>query len=214
MSKRSCFHFVYRTTNTINGKFYIGIHSTWSLDDGYLGSGTRLRRSIQKYGKEHFECKLLQFFTTRQEAFDSEVLEVSKHLEDPLCMNLRPGGAGGWTVEQQRKNSAKAQIAIRILWSTDPEWARSRSLKITEANKRRGVSPKFKYDWTGKHHAEKSKRRIGRKNSVHQSGSGNSQYGKVWMMHEERKESMRVTKDQVQQLTLDGWVMGRRMKWK
>lgn len=31
------FHIIYKTTNLINGKIYVGLHSTDNVDDGYLG---------------------------------------------------------------------------------------------------------------------------------------------------------------------------------
>lgn len=37
-------HFmVYKTTNLINKKIYIGVHSTRDINDSYLGSGKLLR---------------------------------------------------------------------------------------------------------------------------------------------------------------------------
>jgi hypothetical protein len=56
------YFFVYKTTNKKNGKFYIGIHSTNDLNDGYLGSGTILKSSIKKNGKENFKLEYLEFF--------------------------------------------------------------------------------------------------------------------------------------------------------
>ena len=47
-------HFIYRTTNLLNGKFYVGRHSTTNMNDGYFGSGIVLKKAIEKYGIENY----------------------------------------------------------------------------------------------------------------------------------------------------------------
>lgn len=33
------YHYIYKITRNQDGKFYVGMHSTDDLDDGYFGSG-------------------------------------------------------------------------------------------------------------------------------------------------------------------------------
>ena len=51
-------YYIYMTTNLINGMRYIGKHYG-ELTDGYLGSGTKLKQDIQKFGKENFKKEIL-----------------------------------------------------------------------------------------------------------------------------------------------------------
>lgn len=207
VAERKRFHFLYRTTNLVNGKYYIGVHSTWNLDDGYLGSGNILRRSVSKYGKESFVCEVLQFFNTRESAFSAEIKEVSEHLGKPLCMNLVEGGLGGsWKAATARWN---------WLLKNDPVWTAWMRSRWSAAMRRRWLDfPELmaetrseRFTFEGRSHSEESKRKMGLANSLKQAGSLNSQYGTVWMVKE--GVSAKVNLVDVDDRKRDGWIRGR-----
>jgi len=89
------YHFFYRTTCLITGKYYFGIHSTDDLDDGYLGSGKILQQSLKKHGKENHIREILNFFLSRETLQEHEIKFVNDDcVKDQMCMNLALGGAG------------------------------------------------------------------------------------------------------------------------
>jgi len=57
--------FIYKTTNLINNKIYVGKHKT-SANDGYLGSGLILGYAVDKYGKENFKREILEYGKFRE----------------------------------------------------------------------------------------------------------------------------------------------------
>lgn len=92
------YNFVYRITNKLNGMIYIGVHSTNDLNDGYMGSGLRIRRAITRYGAEHFTREILQFFDSLDEAYKLEAKIVDKaFVERKDTYNIKQGGQGGGT---------------------------------------------------------------------------------------------------------------------
>lgn len=52
--------YIYKTTNLINGKFYIGKHKSEKYDPSYYGSGKIIRLAIKKYGLENFKNEVLE----------------------------------------------------------------------------------------------------------------------------------------------------------
>jgi uncharacterized protein YlzI (FlbEa/FlbD family) len=92
-------YIIYETTNLINGKKYIGKHKTSNLDDNYLGSGLYLQKSIQKYGRENFERKVLFVFDNENEMEEKEKELVNSELiRNDQYYNISLGGQGGITV--------------------------------------------------------------------------------------------------------------------
>ena len=87
------YHYFYKITNNLNDHYYYGIHSTDNLDDGYMGSGTRLRYAYKKYGIENFTKEILKFFETREDAAKHEAEIVNEMLiRDENCYNIVLGG--------------------------------------------------------------------------------------------------------------------------
>lgn len=95
----SMYHFIYKTTCSVTGRFYMGMHSTFDLDDGYLGSGKILGQSINLHGIECHTREIIQFCESREELVVLEIFWINQDLlNNPKCMNLALGGHGGATI--------------------------------------------------------------------------------------------------------------------
>lgn len=95
------FYYLYKITNLINSKEYIGVHSSKSLEDSYYGSGRLIKLAIKKYGKENFRKEILMLADTYQEVLELERIAVDNtYIKNRLTYNLREGGNGGWEGEE------------------------------------------------------------------------------------------------------------------
>lgn len=88
------FYTIYKTTNLINKKYYIGMHSTKDPNDSYLGSGKKLKAAIKKYGKENFIKEVLFVFKTKKEMIEKEKELV---IVSEMSYNMNEGGHGGFS---------------------------------------------------------------------------------------------------------------------
>lgn len=208
-SKR--YNIIYKTTCIITNKFYIGMHSTDNLEDGYIGSGKRLWYSINKYGKDNHVCEILEFLPDRKKLSDREKELVNEELiNEELCMNLKIGGIGGLgfiSEEQQRDRSLAGGKAFSTKLKNDPIFHKEFSDTQRIRFKKLHDEGMFRYDtFVGKSHSEDSKRKIGEANSIKQSGTNNSQFGKCWITN--GTESQKIMKGDI---IPEGWRLGRKM---
>lgn len=86
-------YIIYKITNLINGKIYIGKHKCDKLDDNYFGSGKRLWQAINKYGIENFVFHLEIDLTNSDELDLLEQMVVNKDfLQRNDVYNISRGG--------------------------------------------------------------------------------------------------------------------------
>lgn len=100
--------FIYKTTNLVNGKMYIGKRhfdeqGKWKE---YIGSGTILKRAIAKYGKDNFQKEILQICKNENELISAEIDWISFYdaANSDMFYNIASGGNGGNTIAGYNQN--------------------------------------------------------------------------------------------------------------
>lgn len=212
---------VYRTTNKVNGKYYIGVHKTENPIDGYLGSGKHLKRAVAKYGEVNFVKEILLLSDSPDAAFALEFELVEKHRGDPLCYNLRKGGSGGFDYinrvglngnnfvdEDARRRSAESH---KKRYREDEEYRRKHKAhldrirkmvppEVREASRQKAIAAR-----RGGTHTEEIKKMISRNTTLFQ-------LGKRWINKD--GEYKRVLLEELSHWIELGWQSGKKEKIK
>ena len=188
------FYTVYKITNQIDGKIYIGSHMTDQLDDNYMGSGKYLIRAQKKYGIENFKKEILFVFETADEMYAKEAEIVNEDfLATENTYNLKIGGFGGWDYnnrdkdsarykEQRRRNGALTGRANMMRLNerliTDPAFKDARRKAAILANAK--VQEKYPNGtFSRKTHTVETKLKISESAKLTSRGERNSQYGTI-----------------------------------
>lgn len=213
------FYTIYQVTNKINGKIYIGKHQTTDLEDGYMGSGTLIRRAQEKYGIQNFEKEILHVFDNEHEMTNKEKeLVTEEFCSYEHTYNLCVGGQGGFSyINREEKNlygrnghsgcglenliDGKVLKQKLLAEGRFDGWKEKISSTLTDRYS------KYDHHWIGMKHREESKRKIGEKNSISQSGSKNSQYGSFWITNGNENKKVKSI-DNIP----EGWYKGRVIK--
>lgn len=109
---------IYKTTNLINGKIYIGKDK--HDNPKYLGSGISLQNAIKKYGKENFQKEILEYCKSEDHMIEREIIwiRIFNSTDRAIGYNMTEGGTGGntrinYTEQQLSEYNIKLSNGVR-----------------------------------------------------------------------------------------------------
>lgn len=223
------YHTIYQVTNLINGKTYVGKHTTTCLDDGYMGSGVLIRKAIEKYGLDNFKKKILFVFNSIDE-MNAKEFEI---VNEEFCSrkdtyNLGIGGRGSFHhfnsnkskyADSETKRKANISATNKLNGTKPPKMTKLTHPEVlarsynTRLKNRVGFYDKeisMKGCRLAQTEKSRSKRLESFANIGHQQGSSNSQFGMRWIYSTIEKKSRKIAKEEVLPA---GWLEGRKLKF-
>ena len=195
------FGYVYKTTNLLNGKYYIGQHKKSYFDKNYYGSGILITRSIKKYGKNNFKIEALEWAKSLDELNKLEEKYISENINNNLCINISRTAVKGNQINIGCKGKLSITNGIKNKFINIDEplplgWyygaLNKGKIAITNGNETKFIfpdeeldngwyygmhtkganNPNYKLSWTKERREQQSN---------NQKGNKNSQYGKGYL---------------------------------
>ena len=147
-------YYIYRITNKINGKTYIGQHKYKDLNDNYMGSGILITRAQKKYGMENFEKEILYSRIQYKKTADGmEKFAIAKERAlGKAEYNISDGGQGG----PLHKGKCHSEETKRKLSDLRKGIRHTEEWKIRHSDAMKGTNNPF----YGKRHSEETRKKI------------------------------------------------------
>lgn len=220
------FYTIYKITNKLDDKIYIGKHQTKNLDDGYMGSGKRLFYAISKYGIDNFEKEILFIYDNEYDMNAKEAeLVTEEFVKEDTNYNICAGGKGGFgyineniLTTNARKTNGKigglkggATHSEKI--KTDDKYRNDFDARLKLMNEKAIEARRNKYPngtFSGKSHSEEWKQNHSSIMKQRSKGANNSNYGKKYIYSLIEKRSKTIPKDDP---VPEGWKLGRKIKF-
>jgi hypothetical protein len=203
------YYLIYKITNLINNKIYIGKHKTLDKNDSYFGSGSLLKNAILKYGINNFKKEIVFECLSEEEMENREEEIVNEDFVARLdTYNIQIGGGGGWNHinkdEKKKKEVYKLSRKAFLEKLKDENYKKEYKQKVLN-----GLKLYFSANtgtFLGKKHKEESKRKIGEKTKK-LIGEKNSQYNTCWIT--KNKINKKIKNNQLNDYLNQGWSKGR-----
>lgn len=183
--------FIYITTNLIDNKKYIGMHTDFS--DDYLGSGLLLNRAIQKYGKENFSREIIAYAKTKEElgSLEKEFIKLYDAVNSEDFYNIHEGGYGGNTMagwDEEKKQEYRKKMSKLLSGKNHPLYG----VKMTDGTKSKIRSKQLTH-W--KNISDEKRKEFKNIMSNATKGEKNPNYGNKWSDEKRRALSELRTKN-------------------
>lgn len=111
--------YIYKITNQVNGKIYIGKRKSSTFDEEYWGSGTRLKVALAEFGKDNFKREIIEWCSTSDILKEREKywIEIFNSRDPDIGYNIKPGGEG----DRKKSDFASDKKIIGFQIETDIE---------------------------------------------------------------------------------------------
>jgi group I intron endonuclease len=183
---------IYKTTNLINGKFYIGKDK--HNNPKYFGSGKILKQALKKYGVENFTKEIIEECSDEKCWLEREIYWIQYYDSINNGYNIASGGNGGDTISNNpnkeligkrhsekmkdplvNKNKAKGRV-VKLKKKDNPNWVNPRLGKpsplIGRTTGKKGIPNPKHSEWMkennpfkGKTHSDEHKLKLKELNS-------------------------------------------------
>ena len=210
------FYLIYKTTNLINGKIYIGSHRTTDINDSYMGSGKYLLYALKKYGIENFKKEILFIFDNAKDMYSKEAELVNEtFLSEENTYNLKLGGFGGFSYINNTgknlygKNGQPGYGGQNLIKGWNRDKTDDELVKISKTLREGYSTGRLSPTFLGKKHKLETIEKL--KGHTRQNGEKNSQYGTCWVTHP-KLGNKKIGKQELDKYLQLGYNRGRKMK--
>ncbi len=175
------FGYIYKTTNKITNRCYIGKHKADVFDESYYGSGILLRRAIKKHGKINFEIEVIEECDSLEQLNEREMFWISHYdaAADINFYNISYGGDGGAMPPEIVDKATKKKIGKKIHSKEFKEKMSNISKACWENEDYRNKQKLNHKGMLNRKHTEETKRKMSISKKGQFAGEKNPMYGKV-----------------------------------
>lgn len=170
--------YIYKTTNLINNKIYVGKKkSSKFLKESYMGSGVAINSAIEKYGRENFTVDIIDTANSLEELNNKEKMWIKllNSRDSSIGYNIAYGGDGGCV------------------------WGDAENHPSKKTDRRKENNPFY-----GKHHTEESKLKV-KDTWKSKLNDGYTAYSKNKVRIRKDGEIKYCLKDEIDRYIADGW---------